>query len=92
MKKTVKRIRSYRCSDAMYLAVESAAGNMGMSMNEFVVDSLKRNLANPMYAVDKEKEVGVSRIDVLDELSRVSAALGEVVKAFSGIEKKYQIT
>lgn len=87
MKKTVKRIHSFRCSDAMYKAVEGCSQQLEMSVNEFIVDSLKRNMAAPLYKVDNEKAAGVGRIEIMDELSRVGNTLKEVSGVFINIQK-----
>ena len=70
MKKPVKRLHSFRCTDAMWEAVEGAAGNMNMSVNEFVLDSLKRNMASPLYSVNEEAMASVGRREVLERLDQ----------------------
>ena len=70
MKKPVKRLHSFRCTDAMWEAVEETAGNMNMSVNEFVLDSLKRNIASPLYSVNEEAMASVGRREVLERLDQ----------------------
>ena len=78
MKKPVKRLHSFRCTDAMWEAVESAAGGMGMSVNEFVLDSLKRNIASPLYEVDKKRLASVERVDILDRIDQLTFAMTQI--------------
>lgn len=78
MKKPVKRLHSFRCTDAMWEAVESAAGGMGMSVNEFVLDSLKRNIASPLYEVDEKRLASVERVDILDRVDQLAFAMNQI--------------
>ena len=78
MKKPVKRLHSFRCTDAMWEAVESAAGGMGISVNEFVLDSLKRNIASPLYEVDEKRLASVERVDILDRVDQLAFAMNQI--------------
>ena len=78
MKKPVKRLHSFRCTNAMWEAVESAAGGMGMSVNEFVLDSLKRNIASPLYEVDKKRLASVERVDILERIDQLAFAITQL--------------
>ncbi len=62
----------------MWEAVESAAGGMGMSVNEFVLDSLKRNIASPLYEVDKKRLASVERVDILDRIDQLTFAMTQI--------------
>lgn len=62
----------------MWEAVESAAGGMGMSVNEFVLDSLKRNIASPLYEVDEKRLASVERVDILDRVDQLAFAMNQI--------------
>lgn len=88
MKKPVKRLHSFRCTDAMWEAVESAAGGMGMSVNEFVLDSLKRNIASPLYEVDKKRLASVERVDILDRIDQLTFAMTQINTGIKQLKTK----
>tara|TARA_R100001129_G_scaffold14858_2_gene9531 strand:- start:1031 stop:1279 length:249 start_codon:yes stop_codon:yes gene_type:complete len=52
----------------LWSAVETAAANHDMSVNEYVIDSLKRNVASPIYEVDEAKMEDLSKLAVAEEI------------------------
>ena len=86
MKKPVKRLHSFRCTDAMWEAVESAAGGMGISVNEFVLDSLKRNIASPLYEVDEKRLASVERVDILDRVDQLAFAMNQITTSIKQLK------
>mgnify|MGYP003319011654 FL=1 len=93
MKKPVKRLHSFRCTNAMWEAVEEAAGNMNMSVNEFVLDSLKRNIASPLYSVNEGAMASVGRREVLERLDQFTDNVDHLVQQVNKlkIEAKNEI-
>lgn len=72
----------------MWEAVESAAGGMGMSVNEFVLDSLKRNIASPLYEVDKKRLASVERVDILDRIDQLTFAMTQINTGIKQLKTK----
>lgn len=67
-RRPAKKLHSIRCTDMLWSAVETAAANHDMSVNEYVIDSLKRNVASPIYDVDNEKMEDLSKLAIAEEI------------------------
>ncbi len=67
-RRPAKKLHSIRCTDMLWSAVETAAANHDMSVNEYVIDSLKRNVASPIYEVDEAKMEDLSKLAVAEEI------------------------
>jgi len=67
-RRPAKKLHSIRCTDMLWSAVETAAANHDMSVNEYVIDSLKWNVASPIYEVDEAKMEDLSKLAVAEEI------------------------
>ena len=57
-------------------------------LNEFMIDSLKRNVASPMYAVDEGRMENLEKLSVIDELKLIKSQLETMTETITKVENK----
>jgi hypothetical protein len=85
--KNQKRQRTIRCTDALYSAVEEAAKQDGMSLNEWVVYAIRFQLKEGVAGgdpVDLDKVGELARANAIDKLT---AAIDRSTKVFTETRK-----
>ena len=79
--KNQKRKRSFRCTDALYSAVEEATKQDGMSVNEWIIYAIRFQL--------KEGVAGGNPVD-LDKVGEIAKA-NSVDKLTAAIERSHKV-
>jgi len=87
-RRPAKKLHSLRCTDSLWSAVEDAAATLEMTVNEFMIDSLKRNVASPMYAVDEGKMENLEKLAICDELKLIKSQLETMTETITKVENK----
>ena len=87
-RRPAKKLHSLRCTDSLWSAVEDAAASQEMTVNEFMIDSLKRNVASPMYAVDEGRMENLEKLSVIDELKLIKSQLETMTETITKVENK----
>ena len=87
-RRPAKKLHSLRCTDSLWAAVEDAAAAQEMTVNEFMIDSLKRNVASPMYAVDEGRMENLEKLAICDELKLIKSQLETMTEAITKVENK----
>ena len=86
MPKPKKALRSFRCSDVFWAAIEAAVEKQGISCNEFINLAVARALKDPIVgeAVDLEKIAELANADAVQsiakELERTNKIFAETTK------------
>ncbi len=86
MPKPKKALRSFRCSDVFWAAIEAAAEKQGISCNEFINLAVARALKDPIVgeAVDLEKIAEFANADAVQsiakEIERTNKIFAETAK------------
>ena len=86
-----KKLHSLRCTDSLWSAVEDAASAQEMTVNEFMIDSLKRNVASPMYAVDEGRMESIEKLSLIDELKLIKSQLVAMTETITKVENKINV-
>ena len=89
--KNQKRQRSFRCTDALYSAVEEAAKQDGMSVNEWVVYAIRFQLKEGVAGgepVDLDKVGELAKANAIDKLT---AAMKKLERGFEETRKELGI-
>ena len=74
MPKPKKSLRSFRCSDAFWAAIEKAANDQGISSNEWVNMACARNLKDPIFGEPTDlKEV--AELGTVDAVASIAEAI-----------------
>ena len=87
-RRPAKKLHSLRCTDSLWSAVEDAAATQEMTVNEFMIDSLKRNVASPMYAVDEGRMENLEKLAICDELKLIKSQLETMTETITKVENK----
>ena len=90
--KNQKRKRSFRCTDALYSAVEEAAKQDGVSLNEWIIYAIRFQLKEGIAGgvpVDLDKVGELARANSVDKLT---AAIERTNKIFEETRKELGIT
>ena len=87
-RRPAKKLHSLRCTDSLWSAVEDAAAAQEMTVNEFMIDSLKRNVASPMYAVDEGRMENLEKLAICDELKLIKSQLETMTETITKVENK----
>ena len=90
-RRPAKKLHSIRCTDMLWSAVETAAANHDMSVNEYVIDSLKRNVASPIYEVDEAKMESLSKLGAVEELRLMRQQLETMTQQVIDVEKQINV-
>tara|TARA_Y100001973_G_C5184268_1_gene326805 strand:+ start:1250 stop:1483 length:234 start_codon:yes stop_codon:yes gene_type:complete len=76
----------------LWSAVEDAAANHEMTVNEFLIDSLKRNVVSPMYGVNEDKMENIGKLAMLDELQLIKSQLETITENVQSLENVIKTT
>ena len=90
--KNQKRQRSIRCTDALYSAVEEAAKQDGVSLNEWITYAIRFQLKEGIAGgtpVDLDKVGELAKANAVDKLA---AAIRKSEEVFGAIRKEMGIT
>ncbi len=91
-RRPAKKLHSLRCTDSLWSAVEDAAANHEMTVNEFLIDSLKRNVVSPMYGVNEDKMENIGKLAMLDELQLIKSQLETITENVQSLENVIKTT
>jgi len=86
MPKPTKSLRSFRCSDAFWSAIEKAASEAGMSSNEWLNLAAVRNLQSPLIGEPTDL-CNLAELKKADELNSLQSAINRTNKIFEQTAK-----
>jgi hypothetical protein len=90
--KNQKRQRTIRCTDALYSAVEEAARQEGMSVNEWVVYAIRFQLKEGVAGGDPVDLDAVGELAKANAVDRLTVAMERASKLFTETKKELGIT
>lgn len=85
--KNQKRKRSFRCTDALYSAVEEAAKQDGISLNEWVVYAIRYQLKEGIAGGDPVDLDQVGELARANAISKLTAAIDRSTRVFAETRK-----
>lgn len=85
--KNQKRKRSFRCTDALYSAVEEAAKQDGISLNEWVVYAIRYQLKEGIAGGDPVDLDKVGELARANAISKLTAAIDRSTRVFAETRK-----
>ena len=86
--KNQKRKRSFRCTDALYSAVEEAAKQDGMSVNEWIIYAIRSQLKEGVAGGDPVDLDKVGEIAKANSVDKLTAAIERSNKVFGELRKE----
>ena len=87
MPKPKKSLRSFRCSDAFWAAIDKGAEDQGISRNEWINMACARNLKDPIFGEPTDlKEV--AELGTVDAVMSIAEAIKRTNLIFEQTAKK----
>ena len=86
--KNQKRKRSFRCTDALYSAVEEATKQDGMSVNEWIIYAIRFQLKEGVAGGDPVDLDKVGEIAKANSVDKLTAAIERSHKVFGELRKE----
>jgi predicted HicB family RNase H-like nuclease len=86
--KTQKRKRSFRCTDSVYSAVEEAAKQDGMSVNEWIVYAIRTQLKEGVAGGDPVDLDKVGELAKANSMDKLTAAIERSQRVFAETRKE----
>ena len=88
--KIKKKLRSFRCADTLYSAVEQAAQKEEMSVNEWVLSAIRHQLKYGVTGegIELDKLEGIAKANAMDKLT---AAIQRTQSIFETTSKELGI-